>query len=89
MESFDSKDTEALVGDLQVPEVYSQVIRGHERFVVTVDGDGVDVICMGIGEDPSGRSLHHQVHGLQNRNLIEASNENYKTLHCPPSPQCN
>lgn len=63
------KDTEAPVGDGQVPEVDAQVICRHVRLTVAVDGDGVDVVGVAIGEDPPRAHLHHQVHGLQHWHL--------------------
>lgn len=58
------KDTEAAVGDVQVPEVDPQVISRHVGLVVGVDGDGVDVVGVGVGEHSPRTHLHHQVRGL-------------------------
>lgn len=58
------KDTEAAVRDVQVPEVDPQVIGRHVGLVVGVDGDGVDVVGVGVGEHSPRTHLHHQVHGL-------------------------
>lgn len=63
------KDTEAAVRDVQVPEVDPQVIRRHVGLVVRVDGDGVDVVGVGVGEHSPRTHLHHQVHGLQDWDL--------------------
>lgn len=68
-----TKDTEAAVGDVQVPEVDPQVIGWHVGLVVGVDRDGVDVVGVGVGEHSPGAHLHHQVHGLQHRNLENSS----------------
>ncbi len=68
-----TKDTEAAVGDVQMPEVNPQVISWHVGLIVGVDGDGVDVVCVGVGEYSPGAHLHHQVHRLQHRHL-EKSN---------------
>lgn len=57
------KDTEAAVGDVQVPEVDPQVIGWHVGLVVGVDRDGVDVVGVGVGKHSPGAHLHHQVHG--------------------------
>lgn len=65
------EDTEATVGDLQVPQVHPEVIGGDERLKVRVDGDGVDVVGVGIAEHTLGCSLNHQVHRLQHRHLLE------------------
>lgn len=63
------KDTEAPIGDLQVPEVDAQVVGRQVRGVVAVDGDGVDVVGVRVGERPARAGLHHQVHGLQRGHL--------------------
>lgn len=63
------KDTEAAVRDVQVPEVDPQVIRRHVGLVVGVDRDGVDMVGVGVGEHSARTHLHHQVHGLQDRDL--------------------
>lgn len=52
-----------------MPEVDAQVVRGHVRLAVAVDGDGVDVVGVAIGEDPPGAHLHHQIHRLQHGHL--------------------
>ena len=64
-----SEDTETPVGDLQVPQVDSQIVCGHVGLVVAVDGDGVDVVGVCVGEHPPRSSLHHQVHGPQHGDL--------------------
>ncbi len=66
---LDVDNVEALVGDLHVPEVDAQVVGGEVRLRVRVDGDGVDVVRVGVGEDAARRGLHHQLHWLQHRNL--------------------
>lgn len=63
------KDTEAPVGDGQVPEVDAQVVGRHVGLAVAVDGDGVDVVGVAIGKDPPRAHLYHQVHGLQHGHL--------------------
>lgn len=63
------KDTEALICDLKVPEVYPQVVGRHVGLVVAVDGYGVDVVRVRVGKHPAGGGLHHQVHGPQHRHL--------------------
>lgn len=68
-EATAGKDTEAPVSDGQVPEVDAQVVCRHVRLAVAVDGDGVDVVGVAIGEDPPWAHLHHQIHGLQHGHL--------------------
>lgn len=63
------KDTEAAVRDVQIPEVDPEVISWHVGLIVRVDGDGVDVISVSVGKHSSRGHLHHQIHGLQYRNL--------------------
>lgn len=65
------EDTEATVGDLQVPQVHPEIIGGDERLKVRVDRDGVDVVGVGIAEHTFGCSLNHQVHRLQHWHLLE------------------
>lgn len=64
------EDTEATVGDLQVPQVHPEIVSGDERLKVRVDRDGVDVVGVGIAEHTSGCSLNHQVHRLQHWHLL-------------------
>lgn len=63
------KDTETLIRDFKVPQVYPQVVCRHVGLVVAVDGYGVDVVCVSVGEHPPGSSLHHQVHGPEHGHL--------------------
>lgn len=49
-----NKRTETLVTDVEVPEVDAEIIGRDVRFTVGVDGDGVDVISMGVGIDLAG-----------------------------------
>lgn len=64
-----SKDTEAAVGDVQIPEVDPEVIGWHVGLIVGVDGDGVDVISVSVGKHSPRGHLHHQIHGFQHGNL--------------------
>lgn len=63
------EDTEAAIGDLQIPQVYPEVIGGDERLKVRVDRDGVDVVGVCVAEYTPGCSLNHQIHGLQHWHL--------------------
>lgn len=45
---FDIDNVETLVLDVKVPEVDSEIIAAYEGLSVTVDGDAVDVVCMGV-----------------------------------------
>ncbi len=63
------KDTEASVCDLQVPQVDPQVIGGHKCFIVAVDRDGVDVVCVRIGKHSPRCGINHEVHGPQHWHL--------------------
>ena len=42
-------NVEALILDIEVPEVYSEVIAADESLPIAVDRYAVDVICVGIG----------------------------------------
>jgi hypothetical protein len=57
------KRTEALVADVQVPEVDAQVIGRDVGLSIRVDRDGVDVVGMGIGVDLSRNSSSDRVVG--------------------------
>lgn len=50
---FDVDDIEALILDVQVPQVYPQVVTANESLPITVHRDAVDVICVGIGVSSS------------------------------------
>lgn len=43
--------TEALVADVQVPEIDAQVVCRDIGFAIRVDRDRVDVVGMGVGVD--------------------------------------
>jgi len=45
---FDIDNVETLVLDVEVPEVNPEIITTYEGLSVTVDGDAVDVVCMGV-----------------------------------------
>jgi len=50
---LDIHNVEALVLDVQVPQVYAQIITTDERLSVTVDRNAVDVVGMSIGVRPA------------------------------------
>lgn len=45
---LDIDNVETLVLDVEVPEVNPEIIAAYEGLSVTVDGDAVDVVCMGV-----------------------------------------
>lgn len=51
---FDINNVETLILNVQVPEVDSKVVTADKGLAVTVDGDTVDVVCMGVGVGSSG-----------------------------------
>lgn len=55
---FDVHYVEALIGVVKMPQVYSQVITGDERFLITTYGDSVDVVCVGIAKHTLTPCLH-------------------------------
>ena len=55
------EDTEALIGDLEVPDVQSEIVCGEVSAVVAVHGDGVDVVGVSVGEYSPGHGLHGAV----------------------------
>ena len=55
---FDIDNVKALVLDIEVPKVDTKIITAYEGLSVAVDGDTVDVVCMGVGVCPSGNGGH-------------------------------
>lgn len=53
--------TEALIADLHIPQVDTQIICRHVSLPVTVDRYRVDVIRVGIAEHASRRGGGHRV----------------------------
>lgn len=49
---LDIHNIEALILDVQIPEVYTQIIATDERLPIAVDRDTVDVVSMSIGISP-------------------------------------
>ena len=45
--------TEALVTDVEVPEIDTQIVSRYVCFLVGIDRNGVNVVCMSIGIDLS------------------------------------
>lgn len=41
--------TEALVADTEIPQVDAEIVCRNVGLLIRIDGDGVDVVCMGIG----------------------------------------
>lgn len=41
--------TEALVANIKVPEIYSKIVGGDVSFLIGIDRDGMDVVCVGVG----------------------------------------
>ena len=54
-------DIKALVLDIQVPQVYPQVIRTNKSLPVRVNTDAVDVVGMRICIRPSRHSSHNRI----------------------------
>lgn len=46
--------TEAPITDVQIPEIYPEIVGGNECLLVGIDGDGMDVVGMGVGVDFAG-----------------------------------
>ena len=69
------KDTEAAVGDAEVPHVDPEVVSRQVRLSIAIDGDGVDMVGVAIGEDASGPHLNHKVGGFQHGHLRQAGRE--------------
>lgn len=65
---LDVDDVEALIGDLQVPEIYSEIVGGEIRFLVRVHRNRVYVISVCVGKDSSGGRFDHELHWLDSGN---------------------
>ena len=65
---FDVHHIEALTGVVQMPQVHSEVIARNEGLLITADGNGIDVVCVGIAKDTLASCLHDLLHA---RNLQE------------------
>jgi hypothetical protein len=46
--------TKALVAGIEVPEVNAEVISRYVSLLIRIDGDGMDVVGMGVGVNLSG-----------------------------------
>lgn len=46
---FDVDNIEALILDVEVPEVNAQVITADESLSIAIDGDAVYVVCVSVG----------------------------------------
>ena len=73
---FDVDNVKALILNIKVPKVDTKIIAAYEGFSVTVNGDAVDMVCMGVGICPSGHSSHDGImvcHAgeLQQRRVLE------------------
>lgn len=55
---FDIDNVKALILNIKVPKVDTKIIAAYESLSVTVDGDAVDVVCMGVGICPPGNGGH-------------------------------
>jgi hypothetical protein len=44
---LDVHNVEALIRDIQVPKVNSEIICRYVGFSIRIDGNGVDVVCVG------------------------------------------
>jgi hypothetical protein len=53
---FDVDNVKALILNVEVPEIYSQIVTGDEGLAITVDGDAVYMVgvCVGVGSAGDG-----------------------------------
>ena len=58
---LDVDDVEALVLDVEVPQVDAQIVAAYEGLAVAVHRDAVDVVCVRIGVGATRYSRHHRV----------------------------
>lgn len=66
---LDIHDVEALVLNVQIPQVYAEIITADECLAVAVDRYAVDVVCVGVGVGLPGHSCHDGVMVGQTRQL--------------------
>lgn len=45
---LDINNVEALILDVEVPQIYSQIVTADEGFPITVDRDAIDMVGMGV-----------------------------------------
>ena len=48
--------TKALVTNVEVPKVYPKVVGGDVGFLIRIDRDGMDVVCVSVGVNFAGDS---------------------------------
>lgn len=53
--------TETLVANVEVPEIYPQVVCGNECFAIGIDRNGVDMVCVCVGIYFSGDGSYNVV----------------------------
>lgn len=41
--------TETLIADVQVPQIYPEIVGRHVGLPITVDADRIDVVGVGVG----------------------------------------
>lgn len=58
---FDIHNVKALVLDIKVPEVYSQVITADEGLPITVDRNAIDMVGMRVGVGSSRNSGYNGI----------------------------
>ena len=46
---LDVYNIEALILDVEIPQIDAQIVTANESLAIAVDGDAIDVISMGIG----------------------------------------
>lgn len=51
---LDVDDVETLVLNVEVPQVDAEIVTADEGLAIAVDGDAVDVVCVGVGVRPAG-----------------------------------
>ena len=58
---FDIDDIEALILNVEIPKIDPEVITADEGFSITVNGDAVDVVGVGIGVGSARHRRNHCV----------------------------
>lgn len=58
---FDIHNVEALVLNVEIPQVDSEVITANESFAIAVHGDTIYMVCVGVGVRSPWNSSHNGV----------------------------
>lgn len=58
---FDIHDIETLVLDVKIPQIHSKIVTADKGFAITIHGDAIYMIRVGIGVGPSWNGSDHGI----------------------------